>query len=72
MWQQIWIAMKSLAGSKKFQAAVLAAIVWAVGKIGLHLTAEEIVPVAGPLWLYIFGQGLADMGKEKAKIEAAP
>jgi hypothetical protein len=72
MWDSIWTAAKGLAGSKKFQAAVLAGIVWAIGKVGLHATAEELAPFVGPLWLYIFGQGLADFGKSAAEATAKP
>jgi hypothetical protein len=76
MLKTIWETLKALAGSKKFQAAVLSAMVWglgkALGKLGITNmpTAEDLVPFVGPLWLYVFGQGMADLGKEKAKIEA--
>lgn len=66
----IWDGIKGLAGSKKAQAAVLAAIVWVIGKTGFHATTEELLPVVGPLWLYIFGQGLADLGKSAAEAKA--
>ena len=71
MWKQIWTATKGLAGSKKFQAAALSGIVWGVGKAGLHATPDELAPIVGPLWLYIFGQGLADFGKSAAQATAA-
>lgn len=55
--------------SKKFQAAV-------VGMIGsilvIYVPALRDVPleaVLGPIVAYIIGQGLADFGKERAKVE---
>lgn len=65
----MWSTLKNLAGQKKFQAAILAGVAWGVGKLGLSLSTEELIPLVGPLWLYIFGQGLADFGKSKAQIE---
>lgn len=72
MWKTIWGAAKALAGQKKFQAAVLSGIVWAVGKIGFHADESTLLPIVGPLWVYIFGQGLADFGKSAAQVTAGP
>ena len=55
----------SVLSSKKFWAAVVAAVVaavlqhygWPVEKIALCVT--------GPLIAYVLGQGLADLGKER-------
>lgn len=69
MWKVAKEALHGLAGSKKFQAAALSGLLWAGGKLGLHLTAAELAPIVGPLWLYVFGQGLADIGKEAAKVK---
>lgn len=71
MWKEIWAGLKGLAGSKKFQAAILSGIVWGVGKAGLHVATEDLVPIVGPIWGYIFGQGLADFGKSAAQLQAA-
>ncbi len=65
----IWETFKQLAAQKKFQAAVLAGLIWAGGKLGMHLTEAELAPIVGPLWLYIFGQGLADFGKSAKQLE---
>lgn len=64
-------ALAELLRSKKFLAALIAAILWGVGKLGLNLTEDQIAPIVAPLWLYIVGQAFADHGKERAKIEAA-
>lgn len=66
----IWKSFKVLASSRKFQVAVLSAIVWAIGKIGLDVTAADLLPIVGPLWLYVFGVALEDMGKAKAQADA--
>jgi hypothetical protein len=70
MLSKIWATLKELAAQKKFQAAVLAGVAWAVGKFGLQVSSEQLAPIVGPLWLYIFGQGLADFGKSAAQISA--
>lgn len=68
MLKAIWIGLKDLAGRKKFQAAVISGMAWGIGKLGLDLSPSELYPIVGPLWLYIFGQGLADFGKEAKKL----
>jgi hypothetical protein len=49
----------------------LSALVWGLGKAGLSLTTEQLVPFVGPLWLYVFGQAIADFGKSAAEVNAA-
>jgi hypothetical protein len=65
----VWNVFKQMAAQKKFQAAVLAGLAWAGGKFGLQLSTEDLVPLVGPLWLYVFGQGLADFGKSAKQLE---
>jgi hypothetical protein len=67
----IWVAVKGLLGSKKALMAVLSAIAWAVGHFGLSLEVQELVPLVAPLWMYIFAQGAADLGKSKAEVHAS-
>ena len=55
--------------SKKFQVAVAGVIVAALGKLGLDMDEETILLVLSPIIAYILGQGVADIGKEQAKIE---
>lgn len=54
--------------SKKFQAAVVGIVVAIVAHFfpGFADTAEKIVML---LMTFIGGQGLADLGKERAKVE---
>lgn len=67
----MWNTVLELLASKKALMAVLSIVVWAVGKLGLELNAEELLPVVFPLWMYILGQGIADAGKGKALAEIA-
>lgn len=55
--------IKTLLTSKKFLVAVIAAVVWAAGKAGLHLDNEELLGAVVPLWSYVIGQGIADTKK---------
>jgi len=56
--------------SKKFIASLLASVL-AFGGIYAGFSVAELALVVGPLAGYgAIGQGLADFGKEKAKIEA--
>jgi len=66
----MWKAIKEMLGSKKALMAILSAAVWAGGKFGLELDADELLPLVAPLWAYVLGQSVADLGKEKAKIES--
>lgn len=68
----MWDAIKGILGSKKALMALLSLVVWIVGKLGADLDTETLLPAVAPLWAYIFGQGIADFGKEKAKAEADP
>jgi len=54
--------------SKKFIAAILSSIIAFYGVYN-GWTPDQMFAVIGPLMTYILGQGIADHGKEKAKIE---
>ena len=66
----MWEALKGVLSSKKALMAFVSILVWVVAKTGLEYDAADILPIVAPLWAYIFGQGLADLGKEKAKVDA--
>ena len=56
--------------SKKFIIALLTGILVAVNDaLGMPLTPDTITMIAGIAATYILGQGVADVGKEKAKVE---
>jgi hypothetical protein len=52
--------------SKKFQTAILAAVVAGVASY-TGLPTEQIWAIVSPLCAYIVGQGLADFGKSAAQ-----
>lgn len=54
--------------SKKLITAILASILAFYGVMN-GWSVDQIAAVIGPLMTYIIGQGIADTGKEKAKIE---
>ena len=60
--------IKEILNSKKALAAILAIVVQIIGYINpeLALVAEQVGTV---IIGYIVGQGIADLGKEKAKVE---
>lgn len=70
MWKAFLGTLKVLAASRKFQIAVLSAVVWGLGKIGLKLSEADVLPLVAPLWLYIFGVAVEDAGKGKATVQA--
>ena len=57
--------------SKKALAAVAAVFTAAAAKLGWDVTTDELMPILSPLMVYIVGQGIADHGKESAKVKAA-
>lgn len=68
--------MTELVKQKKFKVAAVAAV-WAAllvftkAYFGVDLTMGELVLMISPFLTYIGGQGIADFGKEAAKITAA-
>jgi len=65
----MWKAFGDLIKSKKAIVAICTAIVAFGSKIGWDVSTEELMPIITPLMAYIVGQGIADHGKEKAKME---
>lgn len=67
-------ALKNLFSSKKFLMAIAATIVTLGAKYGLNLDPELIALIVGTFASAIIGQGIADHGKEAARInlEKAP
>lgn len=62
--------IKSLLNSKKFIAAIIAAIVAIGARYGLNIDPELIRELVAIFVAYIIGQGLADRGKAAAQITA--
>lgn len=60
--------MRDLTGSKKFLASVLASVLAMIG-LAIGMEYEKILLALGPLLLYVPSQAVADIGKERAKVE---
>lgn len=60
--------MFDLLKSKKFQAAVIGVVVVVAKHFVPELPEDAVVQVLAVLIAYIIGQGVADAGKEAAKI----
>ena len=63
-------AIADLLKSKKALTAIAATIVAIAAKAGWNVSTDELIPILTPLMAYIVGQGIADHGKERAKIES--
>lgn len=62
--------MKDLLASKKFRASLIALVGMIAVKLGVpETTVSELTLLVSPLLAYIVGQGVADIGKEAAKVE---
>jgi len=55
--------------SKKFQTSIVGVLVGVLSHFGLDLDAGALLAIMSPLLASIIGQGVADVGKERAKIE---
>jgi hypothetical protein len=66
----MWKAVRGLLSSKKALMAFISAGVWALGHAGLEMDPVTLGGIVTPLWVYIFGQGVADHGKGKVEKEA--
>ena len=64
-------ALKDLFSSKKALVMLAAIAVAAGSKLGLHLDPDLVNQILAISGAYIVGQGIADHGKEAAKIEYA-
>ena len=61
---QISETIASMLGSKKFLATVVGVILSILSSKGILIPEEALIGVLAPIFMYIFGQGLADIGKE--------
>jgi len=63
-------AIKALLGSKKFLVMLAGVIVAILAKVGVPIDPDLVNQVVGLAAAYIVGQGIADHGKEAAKVTA--
>jgi hypothetical protein len=66
----MWQSLKDLLASKKAIAGIAGAVMILVGRLGLDIDSELVTQFVSLVVAYIVGQGIADHGKEGAKIEA--
>lgn len=64
-------ALADLCRSKKALTALAGTLVALAAKLGWDVSPDELMPILSPLMAYIVGQGIADHGKERAKIESS-
>jgi hypothetical protein len=63
--------IRELLSSKKFVTSLLAVVAAVCVKLGApEAKVDELVAIVSPFLVYIGAQGLADAGKEKAKVES--
>lgn len=63
--------IRSLLSSKKFVAFLIGVVISIGGRYGVNLDPDVVREVIGLTIAYIIGQGIADHGKDAAKINAA-
>jgi hypothetical protein len=64
--------IKELFASKKFVSALISLVTMVAIKLGVPETdITELVTIVSPMLAYIGAQGFADLGKERAKVDAA-
>lgn len=72
MWETFKEVLKGILSSKKGVATITGAVVAVGAKLGLSeaLGTQVATIVVTLVSTYVIGQGAADLGKEKAKVEA--
>lgn len=65
----MWKAAKGAFGSKRFFAALVAGIGYVVMKQGWDFDVETAALAVSPLWFYIWGQSVSDIGKGKRELD---
>jgi uncharacterized membrane protein (DUF441 family) len=66
----IWLVFKEFLTNKKFIVAAAGVIIAFSAKHGLNLDPETTQYIVGIVIAYLIGQGIADNGKEAAKVNA--
>lgn len=64
----IWLTIREFVTSKKFIVAVVGVIIAIAGRHGLSLDPQTVEHVVYLFVAYLLGQGIADHGKEAAKV----
>ena len=61
--------VKELLSSKKFVAMIIGMIITIAASVGFNLDPELVTLLVGMVVTYIASQAVADVGKEKAKLQ---
>jgi len=59
--------LRDLFKSKKFVSLLVGVLVFVLGRFGLGVSEDQLLPIVGLIASYIIGQGVSDSGKEAAK-----
>lgn len=70
MWKSIKPVLAQIFTSKKALYTIAGIIVYLLALKGVVLDQDAVVPVLALIGVLVFGQGLADLGKEGKKIES--
>lgn len=65
----IWLMIRELLTSKKFVVFVAGLLITFAAKYGLNLDPDMVQNVIYMIVAYLVGQGIADHGKEAAKVQ---
>ena len=65
-------ALRDLLGSKKFIGTAAGLIVAGAARYGLDLPPAEVAAFLGAVGVWAISQGIADSGKEAAKVAREP
>lgn len=60
--------IRDLLASKKFLVSLVGVLVWALAKVGFSVDSDALLLVLSPFYAYVLAQGIADHGKEAAKV----
>jgi cyanophycinase-like exopeptidase len=71
MWKAVKQVVIGLLSSKKAVMGISAAIAAGTMKLGFGVSSETVALIVGPVVAAIIGQGVADHGKEAAKVTAS-
>ena len=71
MWTSIKPVLAQIFTSKKALYTFAGIIVWLFAKADILLTPDDALPVLTLVGMLVFGQGIADFGKEAKKLEVS-
>lgn len=64
----MWKWIRNLFASKKFVVMASSVVAYTASRAGLNVSASDANTAMGVVAAYLVGQGIADVGKEAAKV----